>query len=100
MDPESWFATGRGDVAAAKALCRDCPLRLQCLEAGMEEEFGVWGGLDPAQRRRIRRGTKTCETCPTVMHDVHPNTRYCPACRRAARAATHHRYDTQARHAA
>ena len=41
-------------------MCMDCPVRLQCLgEAlGHEErsDCGVWGGTNPDQRRRIRRG--------------------------------------------
>ena len=34
------------DVESAKALCRDCPLRLECLAGAQErrEPWGVWGG--------------------------------------------------------
>ncbi|MCW2811571.1 MAG: WhiB family regulatory protein [Friedmanniella sp.] len=45
-DPELFFAETPSDVEAAKALCRDCPVREMCLEGATErrEPWGVWGG--------------------------------------------------------
>lgn len=45
-DPDLWFAESPGDVEAAKALCRGCPLRETCLAGATErrEPWGVWGG--------------------------------------------------------
>ena len=45
-DPELWFAETPTDVELAKALCQDCPVRLECLAAALErrEPWGVWGG--------------------------------------------------------
>jgi len=40
-------------VAAAKAVCASCPVRVDCLEAGMPEYRGVWGGL--TRHERIQR---------------------------------------------
>jgi WhiB family redox-sensing transcriptional regulator len=40
----------------AKALCDECPVQSECLEAGMDEEHGIWGGLGPKQRRKLRKG--------------------------------------------
>jgi predicted Fe-S protein YdhL (DUF1289 family) len=34
-------------------VCGGCPVRAECLVAGLRDEFGVWGGSTPAQRRRI-----------------------------------------------
>ena len=34
--------------------CRTCPVRLACLQTGLNEQYGVWGGYLPGQRRRIR----------------------------------------------
>lgn len=48
-----------GDIGAeAKQICRSCPVRLECLEYALEirEEWGIWGGLTPAERRNIPRG--------------------------------------------
>ena len=45
-DPELWFAELPADVETAKALCRECPVRPQCLASALEraEPWGVWGG--------------------------------------------------------
>lgn len=45
-DPELWFAEQSAEVEAAKALCRGCPLRRECLAGAVEREepWGVWGG--------------------------------------------------------
>ena len=46
VDPEVFFAEAPADVEAAKALCRDCPVRETCLAGALErrEPWGVWGG--------------------------------------------------------
>jgi len=45
-DPDLFFAERPDELEKAKALCADCPIRLQCLEAALEraEPWGVWGG--------------------------------------------------------
>ncbi len=45
-DPELYFAESPSDVELAKALCRDCPVRIECLASALErrEPWGVWGG--------------------------------------------------------
>ncbi|MDL9936802.1 WhiB family transcriptional regulator [Gordonia sp. ABSL1-1] len=45
-DADLWFADDPRDLERAKALCLDCPLRSQCLEAAIDraEPWGVWGG--------------------------------------------------------
>lgn len=40
---------------AAKMLCADCPVKKECARDNLGEIEGVWGGLDPAQRVKIRR---------------------------------------------
>ena len=59
-DPDIFFPkrSGRLDGAAmrtAKAWCRDCPVRLPCLQTALlaGENFGVWGGLSASERRRL-----------------------------------------------
>lgn len=46
VEPDVFFAEAPADVEAAKALCRDCPLREVCLAGALErrEPWGVWGG--------------------------------------------------------
>lgn len=45
-DAELWFAESPADVERAKALCLDCPVRIECLAGALErrEPWGVWGG--------------------------------------------------------
>ena len=45
------------DVRIAKRMCQRCPIRLQCAVYGVEaeEEFGVWGGLSPLDRKKLKR---------------------------------------------
>lgn len=59
-----WFPTvgGRGERAettAAKQLCHDCEVRMECLEGALSvsewADHGIRGGLTEFQRRMIRR---------------------------------------------
>lgn len=45
-DPDLFFAEDPADVEAAKEICRECPVREQCLADALErrEPWGVWGG--------------------------------------------------------
>lgn len=45
-------------LEAARACCATCPVRAACLAAGMGEDHGIWGGLDPAERRALGRPHK------------------------------------------
>lgn len=38
----------------AKATCAVCPVRLECQEYGMDEPFGIFGGLTAQERRRVK----------------------------------------------
>lgn len=57
----------------ARAICATCPVRAECLGAGMDEEWGVWGGIGPKLRKRLRARqthpydeTCTCGYCGEV----------------------------------
>lgn len=41
----------------AKKLCGECAVTIACLQYALErdERFGIWGGLDEAERRRLQR---------------------------------------------
>jgi WhiB family redox-sensing transcriptional regulator len=51
---ELFFPDG-GDTRRAKAFCAGCPVWGECLTYGLEEDHGVWGGLNRAERARLRR---------------------------------------------
>ena len=46
VDPDAFFADSPADVEFAKALCQECPIRLDCLAGALarREPCGVWGG--------------------------------------------------------
>lgn len=63
--PDEWFTLGQGfniknsynNLEMVKDICRECPVRNLCLEYAMEqqEEFGIFGGLTPGERKTLRR---------------------------------------------
>lgn len=54
-DPDLFYPETKGPHRAARAVCQACPVRVQCLEAGMDERHGVWGGTSPQERQELRR---------------------------------------------
>lgn len=56
-DVSIFFPDADGETGPAKALCARCPVRAQCLSFALDsrQDDGVWGGLDEAERRRLRR---------------------------------------------
>lgn len=64
-DPSLFFPAGTttpelSSTDRAKAICARCPVREECLTFAVatNQEFGVWGGRDEDERRRIRRRWK------------------------------------------
>lgn len=56
-----FFSDRVDELSEAQAICRECPVQLECLRAALEEhvEWGVWGGVifwdgQPFYRRRGR----------------------------------------------
>ena len=85
-------------IAIAKAFCRPCPVRMECLAEALRlgERWGVWGGLTPAERAVLRRPTPPPEPKPRVRmrwcvngphrfepDPAQPKGRLCPSCRAA-----------------
>ncbi|ADU46578.1 WhiB family transcriptional regulator [Intrasporangium calvum] len=56
----------------AAAICRECPVRQMCLASALVfgEEFGVWGGLNPVERRPLHRRLALGETLGSVLRSV------------------------------
>jgi WhiB family transcriptional regulator, redox-sensing transcriptional regulator len=61
IDPDIFFSDSVGQIEQAKDICRECPVQKECLSYAlqMREEFGVWGGLDRDERRRLLRRNRT-----------------------------------------
>ena len=61
-DPALFFPVGTTgialeQIAAAKAVCRECEVRGACLEFALatNQESGVWGGTSEEERRKLRK---------------------------------------------
>lgn len=61
-DPELFFPVGTTgqalqQIAKAKNVCCECPVKIECLQFAMEtnQDTGIWGGLSEEERRQIRR---------------------------------------------
>ena len=57
VDPDLFFPERGASTREAKAACRGCEARVDCLEYALAhgEKFGIWGGLSERERRRVRR---------------------------------------------
>ena len=82
---------------AAKMLCAQCPVKADCLQAGMNEVHGVWGGLSPTERQDLRRssGVRPERRPKPIEHgtkagyyaEKHRGIEHCQRCREAYGAA-------------
>jgi WhiB family redox-sensing transcriptional regulator len=93
-DPELFFpigTTGRdydAQVEEAKAVCRGCPVRTECLDwAYRTRADGIWGGTTEQERAAARRRhnrqqqqTRVCDNCGGTYQTRATNGRYCPPC--------------------
>ena len=68
-NPELFFPVGsdgpaQRQAAAAKAVCRRCPVREHCLAYALAEgeDPGVWGGTDETERRVLRHAGRRMAT--------------------------------------
>jgi WhiB family transcriptional regulator, redox-sensing transcriptional regulator len=52
-----FFPERGASTRTAKAICRECTVRAECLEFAIVtgEKFGIWGGMSERERRRVRR---------------------------------------------
>lgn len=103
---EAWFPPTGGSARDVKAICHRCELEAACLEWALDtgEQWGIWGGKSPRDRRRIlaRRGVPVVEPKPidhgteagykahTRRGDVLPPNDPC-GCRAASRLASNAR---------
>jgi WhiB family redox-sensing transcriptional regulator len=63
LNPALFYPEPYEDPHEAKAVCRQCAVRVQCLEHALttREKHGVWGGESEAGRRRILRRQKEAQ---------------------------------------
>jgi WhiB family redox-sensing transcriptional regulator len=98
VDPDEWFPDKGESSLRAKAICRSCPVRAECLEYALDHqiEHGIWGGLVRDERRRLRppgrRDSGLCGNGRHVRTDANTRTdrsggRHCKDCEREYDAA-------------
>lgn len=80
-DGTEWLDDGQiyeafGDTApyytAARAICEECPIRERCLEVAMnrKERYGMWGGQNPLERRRVERRERRARRQEKLKEDA------------------------------
>lgn len=57
-DAQAWFPETSNNHQVPKRICRGCPVRDDCLSFALahDEQFGIWGGHDTAERNRLQKG--------------------------------------------
>lgn len=57
VDPEIFFPERGGSSKSARAVCKQCEVRLECLRYALRnrEQFGIWGGTSERERRKLRK---------------------------------------------
>ena len=96
----------------AKEICGVCPVVRECLDFAMASEgdsyrHGVWGGLTPSERQRLRAAARRgggaqveCGMCGTGFRQSRVNQRYCSgACRSRALRRRQAAYEERKRRA-
>jgi len=56
-DADLWFPPDSEGwrIAAAKSICRQCPVRIDCAAAGVDEPYGIWAAMTPRERDAQKR---------------------------------------------
>jgi WhiB family redox-sensing transcriptional regulator len=55
--PEWWYPRSGDTGARARAHCEVCPVRRECLERALADDYqsGIWGGMSEKERRKEKR---------------------------------------------
>lgn len=77
-----WYPPLDSDVperfyTIAREVCKRCEVWRECLDDGLEEKWGMWGGLTPHERTALTTATPR----PTVLKPHGTWTRYRQGCR-------------------
>lgn len=72
MNSDLFFPQRGASTDKAKAACRACPVRAECLAYAMNtgERFGIWGGLSERERRQLRRDRRRAARDPIGHAEV------------------------------
>lgn len=66
LEEEKGNRKGYENYKEAREICKRCEHIVECAEWGIKyEQYGMWGGLTPAERSKIRRKTQVVITSPS-----------------------------------
>ncbi len=82
----------RRAIAAAVAVCRNCPVIAECREAGRTEHGGIWGGRSVSPRMQ-HRPIPDCGTLPGYRRHLRLHEPICDKCREVWAEAYHEAKD-------
>jgi WhiB family transcriptional regulator, redox-sensing transcriptional regulator len=60
MSTDTFISSRTRPLYTAKAVCSECPVRVECLGYAMDDDscVGVWGGTSTVERRSMRHDTR------------------------------------------
>lgn len=90
-DPDLDYAEQARLFSLGWMYCRYCPKKDACLRVGWWEPDGLWGGLTPIEREKLRVGLQRplpcCKECgQPIENAASPSTKYHTECRQKRRA--------------
>lgn len=71
----SWLMLQAKMVCIGNKTSEECPVRLECLQAGMKESWGVFGGMSPHERARLKRAIKRGRSIHQEIDKIDKGTR-------------------------
>lgn len=71
VDPDALFVQG-AEQNRAKLLCRNCPVRTECLADALDGRinYGVWGGMTERERRALLRRRPDVASWRDLLHSA------------------------------
>ncbi|MEO9222340.1 MAG: WhiB family transcriptional regulator [Mycobacteriaceae bacterium] len=78
VPPDQLFVPG-ADQRAATAICRHCPVQLQCLADALDRRvpFGVWGGVTERERRALLKSRPDVRSWSAHLQGVQASATRC-----------------------
>jgi len=60
--PQVFDGETLADILIAKKTCGECPIQALCRDwASQTQDYGVWGGLTPLERKKYAKGSRTLD---------------------------------------
>lgn len=54
MPTAKWFTDDSAAQKSALGVCHTCPVKHDCASEGMDQQYGIWGGLTADDRAAFR----------------------------------------------